>query len=189
MSITKNQAKALYRREIYRNLKFKDDTVYSVRKDGLVEGHALCVVMDGCDNSPITFAVGPKGNQRVRDEQRKNVHAVIRGYVISSVWYPSNEGVSSDVFADLLGYARETANGVEGIEWGVPVSRNTKISDLDDPRAWTPMFEWKEVTYNPYKYKMFVTVEDEQPIFQARKVIIGPKVWAMVPTQDKQKEN
>ena len=176
MSLTKKQAKALYQRDVYRNLKFRDETVYSVRKKGLVEGHALRVVMDGC-----TFAVGPKGNQRVRDEERKNVHAVVRGYIMNAVWYPADD--------DDLFYLKEHVKGVEGMEWGVPVSRNTKISDLDDPRAWTPMFEWKEVTYNPYKYRTFVTVEDEQPIFTARKVIIGPKVWAMVPTQDKQQEN
>ena len=77
--LTKDHAKKLFRREVYRNLRFKDDAVYSVRRDGLVEGHALQVVMDGCDDSPVTLAVGPKGNQRVRDEGRKNVHAVIRG--------------------------------------------------------------------------------------------------------------
>ena len=173
MSLTKKQAKKLYRREVYRNLNFRDETVYSVRKEGLVEGHALCVVMDGCGDSPVTFAVGVKGNQRVRNEQRKNVHAVIRGYLMNAIWHPEDK--------DELDWAKESAEGLESIEWGVPVSRNTNISDLDDPRAWTPMYEWKEVTYNPYKYRTFVTVEDEQPIIQARKVIIGPKVWAMLP--------
>ena len=171
MSLTKEQAKKLYRREVYRNLHFKDETVYSVRKEGLVEGHALQVVMDGC-----TLAVGPKGNQRVRDEMKKNVHAVIRGYIQNAIWYPEDE--------DDLPYLKEHAEGLESVEWGVPVSRNTKISDLDDPRAWTPMFEWKEVAYNPYKYKTFVTVKDEEPIYQARKVIIGPKVWAMLPVPE-----
>ena len=175
MSLTKKQAKALYQRDVYRNLKFRDETVYSVRKKGLVEGHALRVVMDGC-----TFAVGPKGNQRVRDEERKNVHAVVRGHIINAVWYPSDE--------DELEWAKEAAEGMESMEWGVPSSLNTRMNP-DDPAAWTPMFEWKEVTYNPYKYRTFVTIEDEQPIFTARKVIIGPKVWVMIPTQDKQQEN
>jgi hypothetical protein len=176
MSLTRKQAKKLYRREVYRNLHFKDETVYSVRKDGLVDGHALMVVMDG-----VTFAVGPKGNKRVRDEQRKNVHALVRGYIMNAIWYPEDK--------DDLPYLKENAEGLEGMEWGVPSSRNTNISDLDDPRAWTPMFEWKEVTYNPYKYKTFVTIKDEEPIYQARKVIIGPKVWAMVPTTKKSEEN
>ena len=117
MSITKNQSKALFRREVYRNLHFRDETVYSVRKDGLVDGHALQVVMDGCDDSPVTFAVGPKGNQRVRDEERKNVHAVVRGYIMNAVWYPADD--------DDLSYLKEHVKGVEGKEWGVPVSRNT----------------------------------------------------------------
>jgi hypothetical protein len=168
MSLTKKQAKKLYRREVYRNLKFRGDTVYSVRKDGLVQGHALQVVMD-----EVAFAVGGKGNQRVRDEQRKNVHAVVRGYIINAVWYPENE--------DELDWAKDAAASTEAMEWGVPSSRNTNISDQDDPRAFSPMFEWKEVTYNPYRYKTFVTVKDEEPIFYARKVIIGPKVWAMLP--------
>ena len=176
MSLTKKQAKKLYRREVYRNLHFKDETVYSVRKDGLVDGHALMVVMDG-----VTFAVGPKGNKRVRDEQCKNVHALVRGYIMNAISYPEDK--------DDLPYLKEHAEGLEGMEWGVPSSRNTNISDLDDPRAWTPMFEWKEVTYNPYKYKTFVTIKDEEPIYQARKVIIGPKVWAMVPTTKKSEEN
>ena len=51
-------------------------------------------------------------------------------------------------------------------------------------------YEWMEVLYNPYKYKTVVTrdtnpfrggIEDIiEPIFTARKVIIGPKVWAQV---------
>ena len=179
MSLTKKQAKKLYRREVYRNLNFRGETVYSVRKEGLVDGHALCVVMDGCGDSPVTFAVGSKGNQRVRNEQRKNVHAVIRGYLINAVWHPKDHGLED--FKDEMKWAKEAAKGMEGMEWGVPLSRNTNISNLDDPRAWSPTCEWKEVTYNPYKYRTFVTVEDEQPIFQARKVIIGPKVWAMLP--------
>ena len=37
------------RREVYRNLHWKDETVYSVRKcsDGLVEGHAYTIILDG----------------------------------------------------------------------------------------------------------------------------------------------
>jgi hypothetical protein len=182
MSLTKKQAKKLYRREVYRNLHFRDEIVYSVRKDGLIEGHALCQVMDEC-----TFAVGPKGNQRVRDEQRKNVHAVIRGHVINTVWYDENE----------LDWAKGAAEDMANIEMcGVPSSLNTGMNP-DDPAAWTPMFEWKQVLYNPYRYQTFVTVEPDfddsniitTPIFYARKVVIGPTVWAMVPTANKQMEN
>lgn len=170
----------MFKREVYRNLHFRDEVVYSVRKDGLVEGHALCHVMDG-----VTFSVGPKGNQRVRDEERKNVHAVIRGHVINAVWYDEEE----------LDFAKSAAKDLAQIEMcGVPVSQNTDVSDLDDPRAWEPMYEWVEVKYNPYKFKTFVAVDGDKltPIFNARKVVIysednKSKVMAMVPIEKSDK--
>ena len=163
----------MFKREVYRNLHFRDEVVYSVRKDGLVEGHALCHVMD-----EATFSVGPKGNQRVRDEERKNVHAVIRGHVINAVWYDEEE----------LDFAKSAAKDLAQIEMcGVPVSQNTDVSDLDDPRAWEPMYKWVEVKYNPYKFKTFVAVDGDKltPIFNARKVVIysednKSKVMAMI---------
>ena len=68
-----NKVQKEFRREVYRNLHWKNETVYSVRKNGLVEGHVYSIIMDGNTKHPVTFAVGPKGNQRVRDEKRKNV--------------------------------------------------------------------------------------------------------------------
>jgi hypothetical protein len=147
--LSRSYFKKLYRREVYRNLHFKDETVYSVRKEGLVEGHALLVVLDGC-----TLAVGPKGNQRVRDEMRKNVHAVIRGYIVNAVWYDEDD----------MEHAIDTCSYYKDIHM-----------------QYRDGYEWKQVSYNPYKYKTFVTVEDGQPVFAAHKVIIGEKVWAQVP--------
>jgi len=178
--LTREQSKKMFKREVYRNLHFRDEVVYSVRKDGLVEGHALCHVMDG-----VTFSVGPKGNQRVRDEQRKNVHAVIRGHVINAVWYDEEE----------LDFAKSAAKDLAEIEMcGVPVSQNTDVSDLDDPRAWEPMYKWVEVKYNPYKFKSFVAVDGDKltPIFNARKVVIysednKSKVMAMIPIKKSEK--
>jgi hypothetical protein len=178
--LTREQSKKMFKREVYRNLHFRDEVVYSVRKDGLVEGHALCHVMDG-----VTFSVGPKGNQRVRDEERKNVHAVIRGHVINAVWYDEEE----------LDFAKSAAKDLAQIEMcGVPVSQNTDVSDLDDPRAWEPMYKWVEVKYNPYKFKTFVAVDGDKltPIFNARKVVIysednKSKVMAMVPIEKSDK--
>ena len=55
-----------------------------------------------------------------------------------------------------------------------------------------------EVTYNPYKYRTFVSIDTNpfratenviEPIFTARKVIIMDKVWAQVPTQETQESN
>ena len=74
-----NKVQKEFRREVYRNLHWKNESVYSVRKNGLVEGHVYSIIMDGNAKHPVTFAVGPKGNQRVRDEKRKNVHAYIQG--------------------------------------------------------------------------------------------------------------
>ena len=156
------------RREVYRNLHWKDETVYSVRKckDGLVEGHAYCVILDGNEKNPVTLAVGPKGNQRVRDEQRKNVHAVIRGCMVNSVW----AYVDMDAFEK--GHAKDACDHFKSLE-------------MDDREG----YEWREVLYNPYEYKTFVTrdtnplrgVEDViEPIYTARKGIITDKVWAQV---------
>jgi len=147
------------RREAYRNLNWRGETVYSVRKcsDGLVEGHSYTIILDGNTKHPVTFAVGPKGNQRVRDEQRKNVHAVIRGCIVNAVW----------AYADM-----DACDYFKGRE-------------MDDREG----YEWREVLYNPYQYKTFVTRDTNpfrgvkdiiEPIYTARKVIIGPKVWAQV---------
>ena len=164
--MTPKESAKLFKREVYRNLHFRDETVYSVRKDGLVEGHALTVILDGTTKYPIVFAVGEKGNQRVRDEQRKNVHAVIRGYICQAVW------------------------------WGEMMEEAEMEHALDACEYWKSEYmreregyEWKRVTYNPYKYKTFVTVEDEQPVMTARKVIIGKEVWAMIPTNETHERN
>ena len=64
--------------QVYRNLHRteKDGTrVYSVRNDkGIVVDHVTTIAL----SRPV-LRVGPKGNQRVRDEKRKNVHAYIQG--------------------------------------------------------------------------------------------------------------
>ena len=174
------KAVAHMRREVYRNLRIRDETVYSVRKcsDGLVEGHVMTIILDGNTKYPVTFAVGPKGNQRVRDEQRKNVHAVIRGCIVNAVWYTG----------DLLVDAFEMGHAKDACEY----HKNEHMSERDG-------YEWMEVLYNPYKYKTFVTRDSNpfrtgikdvfSPIYTARKVIIGPKVWAHVPTLEAQESN
>jgi hypothetical protein len=64
--------------QIYRNLhqSRKDGgAVYSVRNDkGIVEAHESYLTLENCK-----LRVSAKGNQRVRNEQRKNVHAYIQG--------------------------------------------------------------------------------------------------------------
>lgn len=157
------------KREVYRNLRYRDEAVYSVVKDGLVEGTALCVVMDGSTRKPIKFAVGPKGNQRVRDEGRKNVHARVRGYIINAVWR------YDDMDASELG-------------WALDASKDLKEREMDTRDG----YEWMEFAYNPYKWDTFVSIDTNpirssgenliEPIFTARKVIISEKCWAQMPT-------
>jgi hypothetical protein len=74
--------------QIYRNLhrSRKDGgSVYSVRNaDGIVEAHESCLTLENCK-----LRVSDKGNERVRDEERKNVHAYIqgqRGQLQPSAW-------------------------------------------------------------------------------------------------------
>ena len=158
---------SILKREVYRNLHFRDETVYSVRKDGLVEGHALMVILDGSTAKPVKLAVGPKGNERVREEQRKNVHAVVRGHMVNAVWY------YNDMDAFELGHAKDACK-----EW------------QEHHKAKLKGYRWLEVVYNPYKYKTFMTRDTDpfkgaedvyEPILTARKVIIGPTCWAQVP--------
>ncbi len=160
---------SIFKREVYRNLHFRNETVYSVRKDGLVEGHALMVILDGSTAKPVKLAVGPKGNERVREEQRKNVHAVVRGHMVNAVWY------DNDMDAFELGHAKDACK-----EW--------QKHYMEEREG----YRWLEVVYNPYKYKTFMTrdtdplrsIEDVyEPVFTARKVIIGPTCWAQVPIE------
>jgi hypothetical protein len=65
--------------EVYRNLKYKDRVVYSIRdaKTKLVLARSENVLLRDVD-----FRVSLKGNARVRAEKRKNVHAVVRGTLL-----------------------------------------------------------------------------------------------------------
>ena len=142
--------------EVYRNLDYRDDTVYSVRT---THDRLVCKYVHGIVIQEVEFAVGPKGNQRVRDEMRKNVHAVIRGAICNAVWW---------------GEMMEEADMEHAID-ACSYHKDIHMQYRDG-------YEWKKVTYNPYKDKTFVTVEDGQPVMTARKVIIGKEVWAMLPT-------
>ncbi len=58
---------------VYKNL-HKD--CWSVKQDGLVKAHATEIDLWDC-----AFQVNAKGRQKVLEEQRKNVHAGIIGYI------------------------------------------------------------------------------------------------------------
>jgi hypothetical protein len=139
--------------EVYRNLDYRDDTVYSVRTthDRLVCRYVKGIVIKGA-----IFAVGPKGNQRVRDEKRKNVHAVVRGNWLTYSDHDANVPMPSS--KDML--------------------RETKTMALEDENiGWV----WSRITYDPYKYKTFVTVDDEKPIHESPCAFVGHECWALVP--------
>ena len=57
--------------EIYRNLHRKD---WSIRNKGIVTQHTKTAAI-----SPAKFVVQPAGRKKVLKEQRKNVHAFIKG--------------------------------------------------------------------------------------------------------------
>ena len=61
--------------EVYFNLHKK---TWSVRQSGKVIGHT-----DYIQVKDPQFVVSKKGNERVRREKKKNVHAFVRGYVES----------------------------------------------------------------------------------------------------------
>jgi hypothetical protein len=58
---------------VYKNL---HQDCWSIRQDGLVKAHATEVNLWDC-----AFQVNAKGRQKVLEEQRKNVHAGIKGYI------------------------------------------------------------------------------------------------------------
>lgn len=62
--------------EVYRNLSFKDQTVYSIRdhRSGLVLGHATNILLNNC-----WFTVNTAARKRVIRDQKKNVCAWIEG--------------------------------------------------------------------------------------------------------------
>ena len=70
--------------EVYFNFHKKE---WSVRQDGLVVQHTKFIQI-----KEPQYIVKQSGNEKVRREKRKNVHAWIRGYVIDTLpVFPSNQ--------------------------------------------------------------------------------------------------
>jgi hypothetical protein len=67
-----NPARAVF---VYRNLHKK---CLSVQQDGIVRCHVDNIVLEDCE-----FRVSKAGQRRVRDEKKKNVHAKVKGVVVS----------------------------------------------------------------------------------------------------------
>jgi hypothetical protein len=61
---------------VYRNL---HKHCWSVRQDGKVKVHTSYILLQD-----VNFVVQPAGREKVLKEQRKNVHAYVKGYLISA---------------------------------------------------------------------------------------------------------
>jgi hypothetical protein len=97
----------------------------------------------------VKFAVQPAGRQKVLNEKKKNVHAFVRGDMVT--WSPH----------------RKEGEFYDPMDIDVSVERFRE----DD--------RYREVTYNPYKYESFVTADSKYPIYEADHVwIIGKHIFA-----------
>lgn len=113
-SYKKRNVHAGQRVEVYRNLKFKDKIVYSVRdaQTGLVLGHASNLMLSGCK-----FVVNQNGRDRVLRERKKNVHAWIEGRF--GVIHAGDDRI----FSEGIGvcYNPYTNNQFEKVNYGGPI--------------------------------------------------------------------
>ena len=82
--------------EIYRNLHKK---CFSVRQRGRVVGHLMDDPTEHVLLKDVKFAVQPAGRRKVLREKRKNVHAFVRGDMVSphSVPYPELDEFKREV--------------------------------------------------------------------------------------------
>jgi hypothetical protein len=78
--------------EVYWNIRLK---CWSVRMNRKVIGHYSQLFLQQC-----TFHVSERGRQRVLRERRKNVHAVVRGSMLS---WQAHERVEQDMLTGGLG--------------------------------------------------------------------------------------
>ena len=120
--------------QVYRNL---NNGLISIQdlSTGLVLGHASAV-----DLQRATFIVREAGRQQVIREQRKNVHAFVRGKVI-----------------DVRNFKPFKGRG-EGIEDDSPYAwmNSTKL------QRGSMMGTTTKVSYNPYKAPHFTTPEGDE---------------------------
>lgn len=103
---------------------------FSVKHKGRVVAHVNDIVLED-----VTFKVSEKGNERVRREGVKNVHAFVYG----RVFYMSKPGSTT---------------------------------------FFLPGTSFKQVKYNPYKYKTFVDSE-KQPVYNSELVVCSTQKGVM----------
>ena len=103
------------------------------------------------------FRVQEAGRQRVLREKRKNVHAGIRG--------------------DWLTYSKYYGHEVR--QWGPSPKSMLKEMKSMATLPEHSHYVHKQITYDPYKYETFVTVEDGEPIYDSPTVFVGHECWAL----------
>jgi hypothetical protein len=92
-----------------------------------------------------SFSVQPAGRKKVLKEKKKNVHAFVRGNLLSG------------------GEQRQRDHDYDGVNIDLSVDRFREDARYD------------EVTYNPYKYESFVRKHNEEPVQYAPHVWIIDK--------------
>ena len=99
----------------------------------------------------VKFAVQPAGRQKVLREQRKNVHAFVRGDMVT--WSPHRK--HGEFYPD--------------------VDEHTSVDRFREDER------YDEVTYNPYKYESFVRKHNGEPIYEATYAwVIGKHIFVGV---------
>ena len=139
---------------VYYNLHKK---IWSIKRGGRVREHAaevIVVPMEG--KTTVEFVVSEPGRQRVLREQRKNVHAYVRGDAIV-------EGPEGSAL-----HPRENAQYLRN--W----------SEMVEDAADTMLMR---VTYNPYQGPTFTVAGSDRPVNRARYVFMdsGKNLWALNP--------
>lgn len=135
---------------VYRNLRNK---CWSIRaEEGPAKGKVIAHASNFCV-SPATLKVSEAGRQRVIREKSKNVHAGVRGHLVS--------------FTSI--------NGELPIDSLVQSKHNTLPYSL-------PGLHTKEITYNPYRFHTFVTTLGYTPVLAAEVVYaVGGRVYVEQP--------
>ena len=96
----------------------------------------------------VKFAVQPAGRQKVLREQKKNVHAFVRGDLVT--WSPH----------------RKEGEFYQPMDMEISAERFREDERYD------------EVTYNPYKYDSFVRKHNGEPIHEAPHTwVIGKHIF------------
>lgn len=94
----------------------------------------------------VTFKVSEAGRQRVLKEQRKNVHAFVRGTLIAIEGKFTEAGKAAGVDREVM---------------RCPILKTVSQNS-----------NWQQVTYNPYRFDSFVTKEWHEAVTSAGAAIL-----------------